>query len=380
MRSAGPSASAIPVWRARSAEESVDLLLTGRCGVLLVDMAAVSTTPATLISQIVEQFPDVVRGRRRPARGRGAARTADQRWPRLPVHAQAAHGEARRHVPARGHPSPRRAARIALDAAAPAARHGTARTIRPAQVAVRRGRPRDLPGAALAARRRSIEPRRRSAGARGLAGRGARRGPVVSRWPTPCCRAHVPHSRRAATSHRPARNALDLYAAVLLAKPDQAEARAGLDRTIDHVVSVARLAEADGNHAEARRLLRRLESIDPSNRAVHAAGRVPRAPPPRAQTPPLLTTTAPRHRQGRRRRASAIAPSQRQDRSSRRAPGRERTVGSCERRGRDARSAHPADRERRRDRGTHAAAPVGAAVPRGASVRQFRAACRSRAT
>ncbi len=49
-----------PVWRARSAEESVDLLLTGRCGVLLVDTAAVSTAPTTLIAQIVEQFPDVV--------------------------------------------------------------------------------------------------------------------------------------------------------------------------------------------------------------------------------------------------------------------------------------------------------------------------------
>ncbi len=49
-----------PVWRARSAEESVDLLLTGRCGVLLVDMAAVSTMPATLITEIVAQFPDVV--------------------------------------------------------------------------------------------------------------------------------------------------------------------------------------------------------------------------------------------------------------------------------------------------------------------------------
>ncbi len=49
-----------PVWRARSAEESVDLLLTGRCGVLLVDMAAVSTRPATLITEIVGQFPDVV--------------------------------------------------------------------------------------------------------------------------------------------------------------------------------------------------------------------------------------------------------------------------------------------------------------------------------
>jgi hypothetical protein len=49
-----------PVWRARSAEESVDLLLTGRCGVLLIDMAAVSTSPATLVEQIVDQFPDVV--------------------------------------------------------------------------------------------------------------------------------------------------------------------------------------------------------------------------------------------------------------------------------------------------------------------------------
>ena len=49
-----------PVWRARSAEESVDLLLTGRCGVLLIDLAVVSTQPATLVEQIVEQFPDVV--------------------------------------------------------------------------------------------------------------------------------------------------------------------------------------------------------------------------------------------------------------------------------------------------------------------------------
>ena len=49
-----------PVWRARSAEESVDLLLTGRCGVLLIDMAAVTTRPATLVEQIVDQFPDVI--------------------------------------------------------------------------------------------------------------------------------------------------------------------------------------------------------------------------------------------------------------------------------------------------------------------------------
>jgi hypothetical protein len=49
-----------PVWRARTAAESVDLLLTGRCGVLLLDMGAVSTQPASLVGQIVDQFPDVV--------------------------------------------------------------------------------------------------------------------------------------------------------------------------------------------------------------------------------------------------------------------------------------------------------------------------------
>ena len=49
-----------PVWRARTAGESVDLLLTGRCGVLLLDLATVSTQPASFIRQIVDQFPDVV--------------------------------------------------------------------------------------------------------------------------------------------------------------------------------------------------------------------------------------------------------------------------------------------------------------------------------
>ena len=49
-----------PVWRARSSDEAADLLITGRCGVLLVDMAAVSTRADTLIQQIVEQFPDVI--------------------------------------------------------------------------------------------------------------------------------------------------------------------------------------------------------------------------------------------------------------------------------------------------------------------------------
>ena len=49
-----------PVWRARSAEEAANLLITGRCGVLVIDTATVSSRADTLIEQIVEQFPDVV--------------------------------------------------------------------------------------------------------------------------------------------------------------------------------------------------------------------------------------------------------------------------------------------------------------------------------
>ena len=49
-----------PVWRARSAEEAVDMLLLGRCGVLIVDMASVPTHSAPLIERIHAQFPDVV--------------------------------------------------------------------------------------------------------------------------------------------------------------------------------------------------------------------------------------------------------------------------------------------------------------------------------
>jgi protein TonB len=49
-----------PVWRARTVAESADLLLTGRCGVLLIDLVAVSAQPASLIHQVVDQFPDVV--------------------------------------------------------------------------------------------------------------------------------------------------------------------------------------------------------------------------------------------------------------------------------------------------------------------------------
>jgi TonB family protein len=106
------------------------------------------------------------------------------------------------------------------------------------------------------------------------------------------------------------RNALDLYAAVLLARPDQAEARGGLDRTIDQVVSIARLAEAGGNHAEARRLLARVESADASNVAVARLAAYLAAPAPQdsAAAPGAAATSRPQAAPTAARPADTHAP------------------------------------------------------------------------
>ena len=102
-RSATRSASATPSGARARPTEAVDLLLTGRCGVLLVDIAAVSSQPSTLVEQIVDQFPDVVVVVAGQREDEPVLRRPDQRRPRLPVHAQAAVAEARGHVPAGGH-------------------------------------------------------------------------------------------------------------------------------------------------------------------------------------------------------------------------------------------------------------------------------------
>ncbi len=273
-----------PVWRARSAEEAVDLLLTGRCGVLLVDMAAMSTGPDTLIAQIVEQFPDVVvvvAGRQEDEGllGRLISDGLVYRFMHKPLTAKRAgmflHAAIRRHVELRESRAtqpftplagvmPRRfdlgkwlfvAAGLALfvallwflggdgssrveEAATSAAPHTAAPVATPARQA----------------------------------------DPVLSR-----ARAAFAAARYEAPAGR---NALDLYAAVLLARPDQAEARSGLDDTIDRIVGLARRAETDGNHAEARRLLARVESADALNLAVRDLAAELARPMPKSIAPP----------------------------------------------------------------------------------------------
>jgi protein TonB len=112
----------------------------------------------------------------------------------------------------------------------------------------------------------------------------------------------------------PGRNALDLYSAVVLVRPDDAEARNGLEATIGRLLEKADRAAADGDEAEARRLAGRVLQVDAGHagaRAVLASltpgprpAAVPHAPPPSEPTPahaaervvapsPRLAATAP---------------------------------------------------------------------------------------
>ena len=251
-----------PVWRARSAEESVDLLLTGRCGVLLVDMAAVSGTPTTLISQMAEQFPDlviVVAGRREDEAllAQLISSSCVYRFMHKPITAKRAgmflQAAVRRHAELRG--ATTRAPLIPLTAV--------------------------LPG--------RFDPRKWMFVGAGVlifvailwfAGGGSRRDampdaaepadPAPARAAAPSTPLSDPVLSRARAAYAagryespPGRNALDLYAAVLLSNPDQPEAREGLDATVARVANSARAASASGDADEAMRLLARLQDVAP---------------------------------------------------------------------------------------------------------------------
>ena len=281
-----------PVWRARSAAESVDLLMTGRCGVLVVDMGAVSTEPTTLIEQIVEQFPDVVvvvAGRRddETRLARLVSEGLIYRFMHKPLSAKRAGmflgASIRHHVE-------RRESRVPESLLPRVARL-------PARIEPRKwlfiaaglglfvaslavflgGYGREAATGAKTAQTTTAAPAPRVTGPQA--------DPVLSR-----ARAAFAGGRYEAP---PGRNALDLYAAVLLARPDHAEARAGLEKTIERIVAQARQAADAGREAEARRLLRRVLAVDPhSDAAASLSQRL--TPPPAPPMPEVApTTTAP---------------------------------------------------------------------------------------
>lgn len=288
-----------PVWRARSAEESVDLLMSGRCGVLLLDMAAVSAEAPTLVEQIVEQFPDVVvivAGRREDEAtlAKLISEGLVYRFMHKPLsekragmflnaavrcHAERMQGRITEPLlPVMGEIGSRMDFRkwafvtlglalflaalaillVSLDEARNPARPPAARTTE---------RPAPRPATAPLA------------------------DPVLSR-----ARAALAAGRLESPAGR---NALDLYSAVLLARPDNPEARDGLAETKRRLVAEATEAAAAGNPAEARRLADRVLGVDPAHVEARALLRRLEMPTSAVRTPPPLVPERP---------ASGVAP------------------------------------------------------------------------
>jgi protein TonB len=282
-----------PVWRARSAEESVDLLLTGRCGVMVMDMALVSARPSTLVEQIVEQFPDVVVvvAGRREDEALLAQLISDglvYRFMHKPLTARRAgmflNAAIKNHVERRG----LRAVEPLLPLVAKLPSRLDRRkwlfvavgiALFLLTLALLPGGPVDEPTAS-----RPAIPPPSSTTAPGDSGLPLA-DPVLSR-----ARAAFAAGRYETP---PGRNALDLYAAVLLARPNHPEARVGLDRTLERVLAMAEQAHRAGRSAEAQRLLQHVRAADPGNPAVErVAARLEPAPPPAPAKPTTASTPA----------------------------------------------------------------------------------------
>lgn len=278
-----------PVWRARSAEESVDLLMTGRCGVLLIDMATVTTRPTTLVEQIVDQFPDVVVvvAGRREDESVLASLISDglvYRFMHKPLSPKRAgmflNAAIRSHVE-------RREGR-AGERLLPLARELRSRldprtwlfvgiglvlfiALLTGVLVARYGKPLAAPTAA--------------------AGAAATPGTLTEPLADPV----LSRARAALAAGRfespPGRNALDLYGAVLLTRPDDPEARRGLETAITRVTEQAERAAANGDSSEARRLAKRVLAVDADHPGALAV--VARLTFPARSVPPAPATTTP---------------------------------------------------------------------------------------
>jgi TonB family protein len=263
-----------PVWRARSADEAADLLLTGRCGVLLLDLAAVSARADTLVHQILEQFPHVivcVAGTRddEPLLVPLITEGLVYRFMHKPCSARRAgmflQAAIRRHVEVR-------------------AGSGGLDSLKPLLMRLARSHAR-LPRWYLVAlammallitvplftggRPRGTDPPTQSS-TTPVATPAAMPGATATRRADPVL-ARARAALQAGRLESPeGRNALDLFQAVLLAEPTRAEAQQGLSRTIELLLAEATRDNQDGRRQDAEHLLQRVLSVQPDNAQARA--------------------------------------------------------------------------------------------------------------
>jgi protein TonB len=251
-----------PVWRARSAEETADLLLTGRCGVLLIDLAAVTTQYEALIDRVLEQFPDlvIVAAGKREDEALLSVLISDGRVFRflhLPPSAQRTSmfldAAIREHVERRGNSAQQRL-RVAMPQLG-----GSGIDWRKFGF-VGGGVLAFVAALALAWQLSKHEPAAAGEDDEVTAAAAGGADPVLSR-----ARAALAAGRYESPSGR---NALDLYSAVLLARPDEDEARIGLKRTVEAILVQAATHVRLGRDAEARRLVERVRVVAPQEPAV----------------------------------------------------------------------------------------------------------------
>lgn len=263
-----------PIWRARTAEEAVDLLLTGRCGVLLLDTAALSSDPAALITQFAQQFPDVI------------TVVAGLQNDEAALSRLISDGIVYRFM---HKPLSHKRANLFLQAAME--RHLARSAERSAQSSIVARLPVDsMPAAplkwvlltlglivAVAAMYAGFA--RRGPAPQALTQPAVRESPASQSLAAPATNASafqadptLSRARAALDAGRlespPGRNALDLFGAVLLARPDNAEAAAGLESAVARIVAVADQQAEAGDLNEAWRLLSRAVGAAPDNAAV----------------------------------------------------------------------------------------------------------------
>ncbi|MDH4166410.1 MAG: hypothetical protein OEV90_08360 [Gammaproteobacteria bacterium] len=260
-----------PVWRARSADEAADLLINGRCGVLLIDMASVSTGADTLVEQIVEQFPDVIvciAGTRadEPLLAPLISDGHVYRFMHKPTSARRAgmflQAAIRRHVE-------RRAGREASDPLLP-----LLRGLRRPTAGMPRGYLALIGVVALALVVPLFvggEPEATAVTAAPVASAPQtastrRADPVLSR-----ARAALQAGRLEAPEGR---NALDLFQAVLLAQPEHPEAQDSLARTVDLLLQRAQREFDAGHKREAERLVQRVLAVVPGDEQARTLARL----------------------------------------------------------------------------------------------------------
>ncbi len=301
-----------PVWRAQSTDEAIEHLVSGRCGVLVIDLGTVSSEPASFVLQVTRQFPDLVvvaTGRQTdaPLLGTMISDGLIYRFMHKPLspnragmflsHAIASHAERRRHpgivqalLPSVAELPPRVERRF---------RYG-------AVVAVL-----VLLGALVAYLMQRDDP----PDAAGTSSELER--PQGAGIPPEVLLPRAAAALEAGRLEAPAGdNALDLYRDVLLAQPRHPEASAGLDRTTGLLLEKAHAESVAGRGDEARRLVRRVLAVDPANPLALAMQARLEVPPPNAAEPaerPVesLATLLRREFRSAPRRTPAPAPTPR---------------------------------------------------------------------